>query len=232
MCAPHAPVPTLPFSNYNNSIFPQQSRQSASEAREVLTHTRLERFKVAVEANDRRRCIPDPDWLCPWPDRYHPSSQRSRSCARPVPLLFHSSAVAAIQTYSCSPFTCTTASVSTSAIAITAGIPPAPTPASPPAPPLASQPAPPPASPPEPPPSSAASSSSNPNERPKRHLTLPPSLLSAAHCHLPAGPCGLLPELWRTAGLPATELHSLEFFFTALSLSRSAGTQLTENSRP
>ena len=76
--------------------------------------------------------------------------------------------------------------------------------------------------------SSAASSSSNPNERPKRHLTLPPSLLSAAHCHLPAGPCGLLPELWRTAGLPATELHSLEFFFTALSLSRSAGTQLTE----
>ena len=72
--------------------------------------------------------------------------------------------------------------------------------------------------------SSAASSSSNPNERPKRHLTLPPSLLSAAHCHLPAGPCGLLPELWRTAGLPATELHSLEFFFTALSLSRSAGT--------
>jgi hypothetical protein len=76
--------------------------------------------------------------------------------------------------------------------------------------------------------SSAASSSSNPNERPKRHLTLPPSLLSAAHCHLPAGPCGLLPELWRTAGLPATELHSLEFFFTALSLSRSAGTQLTK----
>ena len=142
MCAPHAPVPTLPFSNYNNSIFPQQSRQSASEAREVLTHTRLERFKVAVEANDRRRCIPDPDWLCPWPDRYHPSSQRCRSCARPVPLLFHSSAVAAIQTYSCSPFTCATAGVSTSAIAITAGIPPAPTPASPPAPPLASQPAP------------------------------------------------------------------------------------------
>ena len=81
---------------------------------------------------------------------------------------------------------------------------------------------------PPPPPHPAA----NPNERPKRHLTLPPSLLSAAHCHLPAGPCGLLPELWRTAGLPATELHSLEFFFTALSLSRSAGTQLTENSRP
>ena len=37
---------------------------TCSEAREILTHTRLERSKVAVEANDRRRCIcPDPDWL-------------------------------------------------------------------------------------------------------------------------------------------------------------------------
>ena len=61
--------------------------------------------------------------------------------------------------------------------------------------------------------SSAASSSSNPNERPKRHLTLPPSLLSAAHC--PTFRLALAAYCPSSGGLPACRPQSC----TALSFS-------------